>query len=155
MLNHFTRSMLIDNLTLGFQSRCSVLQFTPPPPVYCLMKWPQYLFRNAQKQIFLAPFAGVSSLFCFYGCSLIDDVTPVIVLWSLIANCGCSFLLSIFVCVRLWLFITWWYATNICNGGNILEIWFLLRLFVICAIKLGFSVYHFVPNNSNTMKCSA
>lgn len=163
MLNPFARSMLIDNLTLGFQSRCSVLQFTPPPlfigyclkTVHFLMKWPQYLFRDAQKQIFLAPFAWFSSLFCFFGCSLIDDVTPAIVLGSLIANCGCSFLLSIFVCVRLWLFITWWYATNICNGVNILEIWFLLRLFVICAIKLEFSVDHFVPNNLNTMKCYA
>lgn len=164
MLNPFARSMLIDNLTLGFQSRCSVLQFTPHPPLfigYCLktvhflMKWPQYLFRDAQKQIFLAPFAWFSSLFCFFGCSLIDDVTPAIVLGSLIANCGCSFLLSIFVCVRLWLFITWWYATNICNGVNILEIWFLLRLFVICAIKLEFSVDHFVPNSLNTMKCYA
>lgn len=106
MLNPFARSMLIDNLTLGFQSRCSVLQFPPPPlfigyclmTVHCLMKWPQYLFRDAQKQIFLAPFAWFFSLFCFYGCSLIDDMTPVIVLGSLIANFGGSFFYP-FLCV--------------------------------------------------------
>lgn len=150
---------------MGFRVGVQYCNLPPPPPliigyclmtVHCLMKWPQYLFRDAQKQIFLSPLAWFSSLFCFYDCSLIDDVTPVIVLGSLIANCGGSFFfIHFFWRVRLWLFITWWYDTNICNGGNILEIWFLLRLFVICAIKLEFSVYHFVPNNLNTMKCSA
>lgn len=163
MLNPFARSMLIDNLTLGFQSRCSVLQFTPPPFVYWLLLKDCSLFdevttisvQGCPKANFPGSLCLIFFIVLFFGCSLIDDVTPAIMLGSLIANCGCSFLLSIFVCVRLWLFITWWYATNICNGVNILEIWFLLRLFVICAIKLEFSVDHFVPNNLNTMKCYA
>lgn len=162
MLNPFARSMLIDNLTLGFQSRCSVLQF-PPPFVYWLLLNDCSLFDEVTTiSVEGCPKANFPGSLCLI-------FLIVLFLWLFtdwwhdpsycagIPNSKFWWLLflSIFVCVRLWLFITWWYDTNISNGVNIFEIWFLLRLFVICAIKLEFSVYHFVPNNLNTMKCSA
>lgn len=165
MLNPFARSMLIDNLTHGFQSRCSVLQFTPATPFdYWLLLNDCSLFdevttisvQGCPKANF--PITPCLIFFIVLFLWLFTDWwrdpsycagIPNSKLWWLL------FFIHFFWRVRLWLFITWWYDTNICNGGNILEIWFLLRLFVICAIKLEFSVYHFVPNNLNTMKCSA
>lgn len=105
MLNPFARSMLIDNLTHGFQSRCSVLQFTPATPFdYWLLLNDCSLFdevttisvQGCPKANFPITPCLIFFIVLFYDCSLIDDVTPVIVLGSLIANCGGSFFLSIF-----------------------------------------------------------
>lgn len=108
MLNPFARSMLIDNLTHGFQSRCSVLQFTPATP------FDYWLLLN--------------------DCSLFDEVTTISVQGCPKANFPITPCLIFFIVLFLWLFTDWWRDPSYCAGIPNSKLWWLLFLSIFFGV---------------------